>query len=193
VVTLQVDALERDSALQEGREDAACAIGWAEVVSMVTGCMARIAGPSSDLDDLTQAALEQVVRSAERFEGRAEFSTYVYRICVNVAMNHWRFWRRWLRRLRAVAESEIVVGPSAPDDDLDERSRALRLHALLERLDARSRLLVTLADFEELPASRIAEVLGCPEPTVRSRLRRARNELYTMVRRDSFFRKDGPQ
>ncbi|CAN5722498.1 hypothetical protein BH11MYX4_BH11MYX4_66330 [soil metagenome] len=47
-----------------------------------------------------------------------------------------------------------------------------------------------LADFEELPASRIAEILECPESTVRSRLRHARAELADGVLADPVLREE---
>ena len=144
-------------------------------------------GPSANLEDLTQAALEQVVRSVERFRGEGDLSTFTYRVCVNVAMNHWRWFRRWLRRF---TKDEVVEAPSLESDPSDmtiELERARRLHACLERMAPDRRVVVTLADLEDLPASRIAEIMGCPEPTVRSRLRRARQELEALLAEEPVF------
>jgi DNA-directed RNA polymerase specialized sigma24 family protein len=71
-----------------------------------------------------------------------------------------------------------------------EAERARHLYACLGRLSAAKRVCVTLADLEGVPASRIAEILDCPEPTVRSRLRAGREELAAMLRRDSLFSSD---
>ena len=163
---------------------------WPEIVRIVHAYMRSIVGPSPDLEDLTQAALEQVVRALPRFDGRAQLSTFTYRICAHVAMNHWRWWKRWLRRFRVgtdgAPEVLTTLEEGAPHLGV-ERERARRLHLALERLAPNKRLVITLADFEGLTAARIAEIMECPEPTVRSRLRQARHELGVLLREDPFF------
>jgi RNA polymerase sigma-70 factor (ECF subfamily) len=167
------------------RDDAG-EVPWTELVAIVRRQMASIVGPGPDLEDLAQTALERVLRGLGRFESRAELSTYAYKVCVRVALNHWRWWRRWLRRFEPVTEKT----PEPPDtrcaagDALVERERAIRLYALLEGLSPMHRAVVTLADLEELPTRRIAEILECPEPTVRSRLRLARSALAERMARD---------
>jgi RNA polymerase sigma-70 factor (ECF subfamily) len=164
-------------------------VSWPELVVLVRRQMRSLVGPARDVEDLTQAALEQIVRSIDRFEGRCELSTYTYRIASRVAMNHWRSLRRYLRRF--VLGTEDVAEPSEPSDGnperLQEHRRAARLHHHLDRLSPEHRLVVVLADLEELPASRIAEIMECPEATVRSRLKRARADLAKRLARDPLF------
>lgn len=185
---------QRDS-LYAARDAAAEGVPWDEVVEAVHVQMRSLVGPTADLEDLTQAALEQVVKSLERFEGRAALSTYTYRICAHVALNHWRWWRRWLRRFeraRAGGDDapEPADGAASASDRLLLAERSRRLYAALDRLEPTRRLVLTLSDLEELPASRVAEILECPEPTVRSRLRKARQELYEALRGDQLFTKE---
>jgi RNA polymerase sigma-70 factor (ECF subfamily) len=141
-----------------------------------------------DLEDLAQAALERLVVSLPRFEGRAALTTYTYRLCVHVAMDHWRGWRRWAKRFQFWTD-RVLEEPAAwePGGACLEGERARRLYECLERLAPAKRVCVTLAELEELPAWRIAEILECPEPTVRSRLRAGRAELAAMLRRDPVF------
>ena len=158
------------------------AIPWEQVVATVHQQMRSLLGPTPELEDLTQAALEQLVKSAGRFEGRAQLSTFTYRICAHVALNHWRSWKRWLRRFERPSPDEVAGLDRADDraaapERLVEAERSRRLYAALDRL----------SDLEEVPASRVAEILDCPEPTVRSRLRKARQELHDALRRDPFF------
>jgi RNA polymerase sigma-70 factor (ECF subfamily) len=124
-----------------------------------------------------------------RFESRAEISTYSYRVCIRVALNHWRWWRRWLRRFEAVTDStaERSATQCGADEVLLERERAARLYALLDALSPMHRAVLTLADLEELPASEIAQIFECPEPTVRSRLRAARGALAQRMAKDPLF------
>lgn len=171
--------------------EGAMAAPWPELVRTVHRQMrSLLGGGHRELEDLTQAALERVVAGLPRFEGRAEVSTFTYRVCVNVATNHWRGWRRWLRRFRFETQDDAahdVPSEGDPRSDALEAERARRLHACLDRLSAAKRVCVTLADLEGLPASRIAAILDCPEATVRSRLRAGREELAAMLRRDPLF------
>jgi RNA polymerase sigma-70 factor, ECF subfamily len=165
---------------------------WPELVATVRAQVRSLVGPTRDLEDLTQATLEQVVRSIDRFEGRSELSTFTYRIASHVVMNHWRSLKRYFRRF--VLGIEDVPEPELPGEGdtskLIERQRAARLHHHLDRLSADHRIVVVLSDLEDLPASRIAEILGCPEPTVRSRLKRARADLVRRLSADPVFRDD---
>jgi len=165
---------------------------WNEVVVMVRAQVRSLVGPSRDAEDLTQAALEQVVRALPRFEERCELSTFTYCIASRTVMNHWRSLGRYLRRF--VLGIDDVPEPEAPSSaeasSLLERQRAARLHHHLEGLPADQRIVVVLADLEELPASRIAEIVQCPEPTVRSRLKRGRAALAKKLTRDPLFADD---
>lgn len=163
---------------------------WPELVSLVRAQVRSLVGPTRDLEDLTQATLEQVVRSLDRFEGRSELSTFTYRIASHVVMNHWRSLKRYFRRfVLGIDDVPEAEHPGEGDTTkLIERQRAARLHHHLDRLSAEHRIVVVLADLEDLPASRIGEILGCPEPTVRSRLKRARADLVRRLSGDPMFR-----
>jgi RNA polymerase sigma-70 factor, ECF subfamily len=189
---------ETTTAIRDVREQVASEpIAWTDLVSLVRRSMRSIAGPTRDLEDLTQTALERVVRSlgAEpRFDARAQLSTFVYRVCSGVAIDHWRWWRRWLHRFELGTQSAAEpatesLSESAIAEGI-ERARTRRLYELLERMDPARRVVLTLCDLEELSAARVAEILECPEGTVRSRLRQARLELAARVRRDPWFQED---
>jgi RNA polymerase sigma-70 factor (ECF subfamily) len=154
--------------------------------------MRCIVGTSPDLDDLAQTALERAHDALERFEGRAEIETWVHRVCVRVALNHWRGWRRWLARF--ALGTDDATEPPDPDADpgalFVREARATRLRALLAKLPPVPRLVVTLIDLEDMPPARVAEILECPEPTVRSRLRKGRVLLEALLAKDPWFADD---
>ena len=178
-----------EGVVARGRE-----IDWAEIVSTVHRQMRSIVGPTRDLEDLTQMALEQVLRGTERYEGRAKLSTFTFRICAHVALNHWRWWRRWLRSFELGIDDRLDApgsGAEAGEASLAaERTR--RLHHALAKLDPVRRLTLTLADLQGLTAAEVAEIVECPEPTVRSRLRQARIELSAALHRDPYFKGGEP-
>lgn len=164
---------------------------WPELVVLVRAQVRSLVGATRDLEDLTQATLEQVVRALPRFEGRCELSTFTYSIASRIVMNHWRSIGRYLRRF--VLGIEGVPEPDATFSDAEsmiERERVTRLHHHLEELPADQRVVVVLCDLEELTASRVAEILECPEPTVRSRLKRGRSALAKKLVRDPLFADD---
>jgi RNA polymerase sigma-70 factor (ECF subfamily) len=185
----RVEDEDFDSGIRRVGADVTPRPSWPELVVMVRAQVRSLVGATRDLEDLTQATLEQVVRALPRFEGRCELSTFTYSIASRIVMNHWRSISRYLRR--------FVLGiddvPEPQDDAyLDaetsaDRERAARLHHHLEELSADQRIVVVLFDLEELPAPRIAEILGCPEPTVRSRLKRGRAALAKKLIRDPLF------
>jgi RNA polymerase sigma-70 factor (ECF subfamily) len=196
---VEVDAARADGAAAIGRRaDGTPAlspfesIAWPEVVSLVRRQMRSLMGADRELDDVAQVALERIVRGAARFEGRAAFSTYAYRVCIRVALNHWRARRRWRRWFSFGADdrAEPTDHDADPGAHVVLRERARRLHAILERMDPLRRLVLTLADLEEMPVTRIAEILRCPEPTVKSRLRLAREDLAVLLARDPYFREE---
>ncbi|WP_394834109.1 RNA polymerase sigma factor [Pendulispora rubella] len=169
-------------------------MAWPDLVSLVRAQMRSLVGATPDLEDLTQSALERIVRAIDRFEGRSEFSTYTYRICARQAMNHWRWstrWRRWFSLGDAPEEPEDP-GHTNPAAITLERERSRCLHRALDRLSAPKRAAIVLCDLEELPTARVAEILECPEPTVRSRLRHARLELTSLLSKDPTFRGETP-
>lgn len=182
-----------DTLIGSGERAAAREVPWPELVALVRRQVRSIAGPCRDLDDLTQTALEQLVRSVGRFEGRSELSTFAYRISVRVVLNHWRSWKRWLRRFELTSERNDDARAEGPDVSqvMVERERYARLRRALDRIDPMRRVVITLADLEELPASQIAEILDCPEATVRSRLRRGRADLVALLSKDPLFSEGG--
>lgn len=166
------------------------AVVWADLVVLVRRCMRSITGPTRDLEDLTQSALTRLVRALgpeRRRPADTQLSTLAYRVCISVARNHWRAWRRFVRWFD-VGVGDRDASTEDPHADVAATARAERLHLLVDRLSPDRRIVLRLCDLEELPAPQVAEILGCPEATVRSRLRQARLELSARVLADPWFR-----
>jgi RNA polymerase sigma-70 factor, ECF subfamily len=149
----------------------------------VYGVCRRLAGNDADALDATQEALIAVVRGLPRFDHRSAFSTWVYRVATNACLDELR--RRGRRPITGLdpdlAEATGRISSDAPplDDALADR---LDIDAALEQLPLEFRAAVVLRDQLGLDYAEIAEVLGIPPGTVRSRIARGRSHLARQLK-----------
>jgi RNA polymerase sigma-70 factor (ECF subfamily) len=138
----------------------------------------RIAGSSRDADDAAQEAMISIVRGLPRFDGRAQFSTWVYRIATNAALDELR---RRRRRPTLVAVDDEGRQPEAVDPLAERTVEAsadrLSIDAALSDLPEDFRVAVVLRDVGDLDYAEIAEALDVPVGTVKSRIARGRSQL----------------
>jgi len=144
---------------------------------------------AEDARDLSQEAFVRVFRTAATFRGDAKFSTWFYRILVNLCLDHRRR-RRWWRRLVTDhgrdADDPIEREPAPTVDPVDALGQAelmTRVWAEVARLSPQQRAALVLHVQEELPTSEIAAVLACSEATVRVHLHRAVGTLRKTLKR----------
>jgi RNA polymerase sigma-70 factor (ECF subfamily) len=149
----------------------------------------RVLGDAGLAADAVQDAFLTVYRKGPRFEARAQFSSWLYRVVLNQSIDL----RRRERRHRAASLSETSAEsagaardePVAPGDSPDvaarraERARLVRL--AIDRLSPKLAAVVVLRYPEGLSYEEIGEVLGLPPGTVRSRLNRAHAALRELL------------
>lgn len=142
----------------------------------------RVVGEHADAADATQEALIAVVRGLDRFDGRASFGTWVYRIATNAALDELRRKRRrsLLGRDQDVSDAPTPHEPAAPAPTESFGDRLL-LDAALARLPEEFRVAVVLRDVADLDYAEIASVLDIPPGTVRSRIARGRAALAAQL------------
>jgi RNA polymerase sigma-70 factor (ECF subfamily) len=130
---------------------------------------------SAVVADAVQDVFIVVHRRLSEFDGRHPLKTWLFAIAQRVASDY----RRKQIRQRAHEPFDEQLRDHAPNpSELKERKDQERaLHALLDQLDDAKRLVLILADIEELTAPEIAELTGTPLNTVYTRLRRARREF----------------
>ena len=142
----------------------------------------RITGNDADALDATQEALLAIVRGLPRFDGRARFSTWAYRIATNACLDELR--RRKRRPLVGLPEHDgvelEVIDPQAPDPGAVVADRE-EIDVALGTLAPEFRVAVVLRDLCRLDYAEIAEVLEIPPGTVRSRIARGRAQLATAL------------
>jgi RNA polymerase sigma-70 factor (ECF subfamily) len=142
----------------------------------------RMLGSAADAEDAAQETFLNLHRHGHRFRGDARFSTFVYRVATNTALNR----RRTLGRSRARVEKlaalydvghDVPQGPPGPDQATFGRELRERVQRALAALPDKLRLPLVLFDIEGLPYAEVSAVLGLAEGTVKSRIHRARLAL----------------
>ncbi len=142
----------------------------------------RMLNAPADLEDVVQEVFVQVFRSLKDFRGQAKLSTWIHRVTVNVVLMH----RRSAKSRPVLAEEApgdlIADADSAlPDEETERRERMRAFGRLLERLADKKRVVFVLHELEGLAPAEIAEIVGAPVLTVRTRLFYARRELEAMM------------
>jgi RNA polymerase sigma-70 factor (ECF subfamily) len=143
----------------------------------------RMLGGRSDFEDVVQEVFVQVYRSLKDFRGQSKLSTWMHRVTVNVVLMH----RRAARSRPVFAEEPPTDGmlraeTTAPDEDAERRERMRAFGRLLDRLADKKRIVFVLHELEGIAPSEIADIVGAPVLTVRTRLFYARRELEGMLR-----------
>jgi RNA polymerase sigma-70 factor (ECF subfamily) len=146
----------------------------------------RALGPSADLEDVVQEALVQICRSLPSYQGHSKFTTWLYRVVTNVARMHLRR-QRSRPQLTSTSNEALERQPSdgsRPDQDVERNERLRALYGHISTLSDKKRTVLALHDLTGLPAIEVAEIVGAPVLTVRTRLFYARKELYAALARD---------
>lgn len=146
----------------------------------VYALLTRFLGRHPAREDLVQETFLRVVRARDRYQPTARFTTWLYRIVFNLAVNETQ---------RSSATAELALDASFPETGSDP-ARHTDPAAGLEREDAvvavrraiaelpeQQRMALVLAKYEELPYAEIGNVLGCSEKAIKSLVHRARERL----------------
>ncbi len=144
----------------------------------------RMLGPGrGDLEDVLQEVFIEVFRSIGRFRGDAKLTTWLYRVCVNVALQRLR-----KRKRRAEISSDDVGERSTdetPERELDNRRRLDAVYRILDELSPKKRVVFILHEIEGREPKEIAGIVGAPVLTVRTRLHYARKEFSARAATDA--------
>jgi RNA polymerase sigma-70 factor (ECF subfamily) len=144
---------------------------------------------AEDAQDVVQEAFLNAYQSLESFKGNSEFFTWLYRIAINTAISHKRKQKNVLS-IDASRNGDSAIEPldgseaSKPGRQLERSEEEQRVQDALNRLSPEHRIVLVLKDIEGEKYEDIAEVLGVPIGTIRSRLHRARAELRDLLQPD---------
>jgi RNA polymerase sigma-70 factor (ECF subfamily) len=153
--------------------------------------MYRMARNTAAAEDLAQEVFLRVYRSRETYEASAKFTTWLYRIATNLAVNHARDTRK--------ERPEITVSLDEPDDEtgltmdvadatmtaeeaLVRRERLAAIRGKVDALPERQRLAVIMHKYQQMDYKQIADVLKLSESATKSLLFRAYETLREQLR-----------
>jgi RNA polymerase sigma-70 factor (ECF subfamily) len=189
--TAAIPALAQNIASVSDRDLVATAItgsegGFEELVRRyqrpISAYVYRMVGDYEAALDLTQEIFMKVYGSLARYRSEFKFSTWIYKIAHNAAVDH-------LRR-SAAREQSIVKGTESesyelpietdrvsPEIESERKERRLEIEAVIRALPAAYRELIILRHSQDLTYEEIVEVTGLPLGTVKNRLFRAREMM----------------
>jgi RNA polymerase sigma-70 factor (ECF subfamily) len=148
----------------------------------------RFTGRPSEAEDLTQEVFIKVFQTLRSYDARqGTFTTWLNRVARNHLVDHYRRTKRD-RQTDSLEDQlpklEETPGPdSQPSARVEARERRELLQRALEKLSPDLREAVILRDLQDLDYAEIAQVLGVPEGTVKSRINRGRLELARVLKR----------
>jgi RNA polymerase sigma-70 factor (ECF subfamily) len=152
--------------------------------------ISRFVRDSAEVEDVTQEAFIKAYRALPAFRGESAFYTWLYRIGINTAKNYLvALGRRAPTSTQFDAEesedfegAELLQDVNTPENELMSKQVAGVVNASLLQLPEDLRTALTLREIEGLSYEEIAEIMGCPIGTVRSRIFRAREAIAVNLR-----------
>lgn len=150
------------------------------------GAALRLTRSPSDAEDLVQDTYLKAHRFHDRFEAGTNLKAWLFRILTNTFINRYRRRTRERDVLDGIDADPVGEGVmsraamralSSPVADAERSILAQEIQGALDNLPEDYRVMILLADVEELSYKEIAEIVGCPIGTVMSRLHRARKTM----------------
>ncbi len=152
--------------------------------------LSRMIRDPADLEDVAQEAFIKAYRALPQFRGESAFYTWLYRIAINTARN-------WLSSVgkrpsapnaiesedgETFNETDSLSDISTPESMVASREIAETVNAAIEELPEELRNAIVLREIEGMSYEDIAQTMGCPIGTVRSRIFRAREAIAKRLR-----------
>lgn len=186
-----VSAIRQDLSLANDRDLVASAVSglegsFEELVRRyqrpISAYVYRMVGDYESALDLTQEIFIKVYNSLRRYRSEFKFSTWIYKIAHNSAVDHLR--RTATREQSLISGSEgdqfelpIESGRLSPEQESERKERRNEIESVIRTLPANYRELIILRHSQDLTYEEIVEVTGLPLGTVKNRLFRAREMM----------------
>ncbi len=153
--------------------------------------MYRMARNTAAAEDLAQEVFLRVYRSRQTYEASAKFTTWLYRIATNLAVNHARDTRHERPEVTVSLDEpdeetgttmDVADGTVTAEEALVRRERMLAIRAKVEALPERQKLAVIMHKYQQMDYKQISEVLKLSESATKSLLFRAYETLREQLK-----------
>jgi RNA polymerase sigma factor (sigma-70 family) len=148
---------------------------------MASRFLRRMGISASELDDACQEVFVQIFRYLARFEQRADFRTWLYKLCLSQA-SRVRRRRRVNQALGWLLGRDSSIRADLFEPEWSASLTAQRVKQALDQMKPTHKEVFVLFELEGLEGEEIARILRCPHATVRRRLHYARQEFETLLR-----------
>ena len=159
--------------------DEACLDAFQSELDYIHRTLRRLGTSASEVEDLAQDVFLALRRSWPQYDATRPLRPYLFGIAFRIASAH----HRKSRREVAFGIIDVDYTGPGPDDVLQSRQARALVLAALERIPLPRRAVLVMRDLDDIPVHDVASVLEIPLFTAYSRLRKARRELQTAVRR----------
>ena len=154
--------------------------------SRIYGLAFRMLDNPDNAADATQETFLEAYKSIKSFQFQSKFSTWLYRVAINTCQQYIRKSGSRERTLTAytksIEESGAQYNTDCPDQIVLKAERDQLVQAAINQLPPKQRMVVILFYMQHLKYHEIAEMLGCPEGTVASRLNTAVKNLKSKLK-----------
>lgn len=152
--------------------------------------LSRMVRDPEEVEDIAQETFIKAYRALSNFRGDAAFYTWLYRIGVNTAKNYLAMRKKSMPTISDHAMNDddepderlIAHDIATPESELQSKQIAIAVNEAVEALPEELRSAIILREMEGLSYEEIAESMGCPIGTVRSRIFRAREAIAAKLR-----------
>jgi len=165
-------------------------VAWEQIVRQhwrkVFNLAYKFVGRHDEAEDLTQDIFLKIFKALKTFDRRANFQTWLISISRNLCIDHYRSVRKERETMARDVDASLLVPVSrerGPYGELEQVDLKHLIRVALAALPPTLRQAVVLRDLQEFTYQEIADQLGLPEGTVKSRINRGRLELARQLKR----------
>jgi RNA polymerase sigma-70 factor (ECF subfamily) len=163
-----------------------------EIDPLIERCLS---GDQAAWEDIVRLYRRKVFKSLRTFDRRANFSTWLISVSRNLCIDHYRSVRKERETMARDVDASNLMPVSrerGPHGQLEQTDLKRQIDLALKALPYTLSQAVTMRDLQEFSYQEIADTLGLPEGTVKSRINRGRLELARQLRRLQSLHSPGP-
>lgn len=130
-------------------------------------------------EDLTQETFLRFYAAREKFRHEADVKTYLYRIAVNRCKTYLASWR--YKQTQLIELGQKLIAKEDVALQVEQKEESMRLYEKIQKLPVKYREVLVFYHYLDWTTAQIAELFGCSENTIKTRLRRARQQLGQLL------------